>query len=527
MSIAAPYEFPMVALRSTGSDQIDDLEALTVAGTTLYLPDDTYIVSREWHISVHNFWVIGAGSGTPTTHAGTTIKRTTTVGDAVVRWGGEDGLSYPLSDYPTFGGGMRGLALNANSAADHGLLVKSAAGARFENVLVTGAAVSGILLDTLTQNTGSIDQLNCTQSNRFEQVTVRATGSADGLVITGQYPDNSYANTFDGFQVGYATGVAIKIVNADDNWFQNYFTASSGTSQTAIELSGSSGAGRADNNFFIGGFPFSGTQKVIARGNSNARPSRGNVFIGYGNVDHRSQITIESGARVYFLNGDGRTTLTPDERSLVTERDDFMRSSITTGQVGSFGWDIIGGTVAPIVSETNHPGILRIDSGSVSGTVAGISLMQDAGVGLIRPGSNFEFVFIVRLNQLDSDTTCRVGLILPGQEDASQPTTGIYFEKLGSDTNWFGVCRANGTETRADTGFEVTTDFMKLLIRRRTNADIGFGVGNIVNGFETGDIFTNVTSSFLNPTVRVTTGASASKTLDVDLVQYSVTGMDR
>jgi hypothetical protein len=32
------------------------------------------------------------------------------------------------------------------------------------------------------------------------------------------------------------------------------------------------------------------------------------------------------------------------------------------------------------------------------------------------------------------------------------PTSSVYFEKLGGDTNWQAVCRSGGLQTRIDTG---------------------------------------------------------------------------
>lgn len=526
------YPMRVKVINSTGADQIAEFEAATLAGYTLYLPDEQYLLSREWHIDVSNFWVVGQGSGTPGTHGGTTIKRITNVGDAVVRWGAPDDTTFPLADFPMWGGGMARLTLNGNGAAAYGLQIKTATNARFDDLRIIGPATTG-LHTWLLENDGDADQLNANTGLRFEQLNIRVTGAANGIVIDGGTPnfnfgESTYGCTWDGLYVSYATGVGLQINDADDLWFQNYFFVNSSTAQTAIELNGSNGGGIASNCHFFGGFPLTGTQKVIARGGNFARPSRGNTFFGLGTVDTRKQIDVEDGANVHFINGDGRSSMVPDERSTFIERDDFDRGGSTSGAVGAWGWDILAGTAARVASEDGRPGILRVDTGSVSGTVGGIGLGVAGGVGGYLMADNFWFTFVVRLTQTDADTLVRIGLFKPGQENASQPTDGIYFEKLGSDTNWFGVCRKNGTEARSDTTFAASTSFVKLQMRKRTIADIGFAVGDILNGFETGDVVTTTAPTIaMNLALQIRTDASSSKTMDVDLVQSHITGMDR
>jgi hypothetical protein len=531
-TIAAPNGLRMLAVKATGADQIDELEAATQPGYLLYLPDPTYLLSREWHPAKSNFAVVGQGAGTPGTHAGTELRRISTVGGGVVRWGAPDTSTFPLSDFPMLGGGMSRITLNANGAADYCLDVRTATRARFEDMRLTGARVAGLHTGILS-NTGAPDRLNANTNIRFEQLDVRVTGTAHGIVVDGGTPnfhpgEGTYALTWDGLQVSYETGIGLKVNDADDLWFYNYFFVNTLTNPIAIELNGSTGGGYAANCHFFGGFPLTGTQRVIARGALLTKPSRGNTFYGLGTVDTRKQIEVEDGASVHFINGDGRSTMVPDERSVFIERDDFDRGGTTSGTIGAWRWDLLGGTAARIDTENNHNGILRIDTGAVSGTVAGIGLGVASGVGLHLVGDNFWFTFVTRLSQADATATIRIGLFAPGQESAVQPTDGIYFEKLPTDVNWWGVCRKAGTQTRSDTGVAVTTGFAKLQMRKRTQADIGFAVGDILNGFETGDVGTpNAPLMALNLALQVRNGLAASKTMDVDLVQSHITGMDR
>lgn len=59
------------------------------------------------------------------------------------------------------------------------------------------------------------------------------------------------------------------------------------------------------------------------------------------------------------------------------------------------------------------------------------------------------------------------------------PANGIYFENLNNEANWFGVCRAAGSQNRVDTGVAFVDDdtgvaFLNFRIRRVNGTTIGF-----------------------------------------------------
>ena len=51
-----------------------------------------------------------------------------------------------------------------------------------------------------------------------------------------------------------------------------------------------------------------------------------------------------------------------------------------------------------------------------------------------------------------------------------------YFERLAADTNWFGVGRVSGVQTRTDTGVALIADWFNLKMRRVSDTVVAFSV---------------------------------------------------
>lgn len=115
-------------------------------------------------------------------------------------------------------------------------------------------------------------------------------------------------------------------------------------------------------------------------------------------------------------------------------------------------------------SETNRPGILRLDTTAAS-SYASSNEFSNSGA-LDYSIGNIQF-WIARLNTNDANTLVRIG---SGNSVAlSPPGNGVYFEKLDADTNWFCVTRAATVQTRTDSTVAVNTSFNTFMIARNSS----------------------------------------------------------
>lgn len=208
----------------------------------------------------------------------------------------------------------------------------------------------------------------------------------------------------------------------------------------------------------------------------------------------------------------------PYQSSIILQ-DDFLSGTVTSGSLGTLGWNASNGSNSYIASETNHPGILRRDTSSASGTVATLQLYQGSS-NAISGALPRTYIFVVRLNNNDANTTLRVG-------DANSvlgnpPSDGMYLEKLDADTNWFCITRTGSTQTRTDSGVAVNTSFNTFMFNRSSTGVI-FTINNAVACTHT----TNVSSAGINPMMQGINSVAASKTYDIDYFQIVYTGLAR
>lgn len=202
-------------------------------------------------------------------------------------------------------------------------------------------------------------------------------------------------------------------------------------------------------------------------------------------------------------------------RSTMMQQDDFITGN-GSGSWGVLGWTSAG-TLSVQGSETNRPGILRIDTGAVSGTQARISYSNS---GAIDPAAASTTIWATRLNTNDANTTLRIGL---GNSVAtSPPGNGIYFEKLDADTNWFCVTRAAAVQTRTDSGIAVNTSFNTFSMTRNSSGAL-FYLNNALVCTHT----TNIPTQFISPYVFIINSAAAAKTVDVDYFQIMMNSLVR
>lgn len=204
-------------------------------------------------------------------------------------------------------------------------------------------------------------------------------------------------------------------------------------------------------------------------------------------------------------------------RSTVAFQDDFISGTTASGSIGDLGWNG-SGTISGIVSEAGRPGLLRIDTGAVIANAARLNLF---GNDIFQGSIGQRISFVARINTNDVNTTSRMGA--SSLSTGNPPATGIYFEKLDADTNWFCVARTVGTQTRADTGIAIDTNFHTFSYTRNST-----GVLCSIDNTAVVTITTNVpTTQFMGVFIQIITSAAASKTLDIDYIDGTLTGYTR
>ena len=204
-------------------------------------------------------------------------------------------------------------------------------------------------------------------------------------------------------------------------------------------------------------------------------------------------------------------------RNSIFLQDDFIGGTNTTGNIGQLGWSISAGTMALTASSTDHFGVYRMDTTAVINTLARVFMTLPTFTPMNVPHNE---IYVIRLNQVDANTTARFG-----DSDgfgANPPTNGIYFERLTTDTNWFGVTRSGGTQTRVDTGVAADTNFHTFQFNV-SSANVDFLVDNTLTGSST----TNIPTVGALMGFFLTNTAAASKTMDIDYFQIIFSGMNR
>jgi hypothetical protein len=154
--------------------------------------------------------------------------------------------------------------------------------------------------------------------------------------------------------------------------------------------------------------------------------------------------------------------------------DEFMSSSTESGETGGIGWGFTNGTLNIVNPEAGHPGIVTRTSTAVIDAVASMFTGGGGAASVIRQDQIDVNYWVVKPGNVTGDHDVRIGFA--ADFTALVPATGIYFEKLAADANWFAVCRTAGVQTRADTGVAYTAVWTTLKIRRVDATHFAFSV---------------------------------------------------
>jgi len=259
---------------------------------------------------------------------------------------------------------------------------------------------------------------------------------------------------------------------------------------------------------YIGGPPILETSWVIVSGSVKSQLER----IGWSTPQAGAVWFNLTDATYYGWDGENLVPIAfgvgqdlYNERARFALQDDFATGTQATGSIGSLGWSSSGNLIVQ-PGEVGRPGIVRLDTTAVSGTLERINFTLSASFNCNVP---HEITWVVRLNTVDANVTARVGA--GNGVTANPPNNGAYFEKLDPDTNWFAVTRNLTSQTRTNTGVPITTNFVTC----RYVFD-GTTYTFFINDVMVAQHTTFFPAGLLSPYLYLINSAAASKTMDVD-----------
>lgn len=208
-----------------------------------------------------------------------------------------------------------------------------------------------------------------------------------------------------------------------------------------------------------------------------------------------------------------------DYRSTVMEQEEFWTGNNTSGQIGKLGWGFTNGTAAIQTSVANRPGIMRRATSASSGTLA--SFYQYTGVTAQWAATNYDLTWIIRMNQVDANTSARWGAF--SSYLSNPPADGVFFENLDSETKYYCVSRSGGVQTRVDSTVTADTNFHRFEIHRQA-ASVTFAIDGVP---VCGAITTNISAAVMQGATQIVNSAAADKTMDHDYYEIRLSGLTR
>lgn len=200
-----------------------------------------------------------------------------------------------------------------------------------------------------------------------------------------------------------------------------------------------------------------------------------------------------------------------DPRSYMYETEDFVTAYPTNGQYGKLGWYGEQGSRGPIFTEANHPGIMRLSTGSTSGSFPWLSPgAPSLSTGSLRDADLFDLYAIVRIPII---TACKVRFGL-GPVATDDPYWGVTMEfNPAASANWRGIHRtAGGAGTAVDTGIAVVAGTWYRLRLRRTASGVAYSVNDGTEVENTAAL----PGQTMGVAFHIGNTAAADKQLDID-----------
>lgn len=360
------------------------------------------------------------------------------------------------------------------------------------------------------------------------------TQDADGIRFT-----LTFGVTLDDVSLRVVNGNGFRYIQCDDVFDRDTKVAIQGVGRSRLNESGASF--RPSSTVSFGGFnQYQGGTRYEA---DDVYSTIGGFHVGLGTTDiGRPRIYADPGAVWGYLDDQGRAVTEPDIRiSMPPAVDDFISGGTTSGTIGALGWTLLAGTASYIPSETDHPGILRLTTGTSTGDVAAIALGGAATGGVVLPDSGWDLIYVFRANDF-TDTNIYIGLAselsFAGSPNGG-PSEFIGFTRRSTDT-WFAAKVFDGyVQQGATSNYDGTNRLLlaedawnRVRIRRRSTSAIGFTGGTALTadapnfGIEA-RLSTGIPTAATWPIFYIRTATTAAKSIDIDVFRMTLKPVTR
>ena len=196
--------------------------------------------------------------------------------------------------------------------------------------------------------------------------------------------------------------------------------------------------------------------------------------------------------------------------------------AIETGEVGIYGWNYVGTATSVTPSMGNHPGTIRLSTGTVAGGNSTIDLgittmMIDTYTGNI----SFEWLINVSHSPTYAENfSIKIGLHDETGNVLLKPTDGIYFLSNSSQPNWTASTMSNNVLTQNISLVPPNAQWQKLRADIQNISGVyrvSFYVNNNLIGIQGQTTLPIGTTRAFGPVISLRkTGGTTARTVDID-----------
>lgn len=202
--------------------------------------------------------------------------------------------------------------------------------------------------------------------------------------------------------------------------------------------------------------------------------------------------------------------------------DDFLTGTPIGGEVGKLNWGGVGAIPSLASSETNHPGIIQLNTTSVSGNIAYLCQGTTSADKPLMSNMLLDMTFLIRLPTITSIT---VLIGVSSDLQALSPTDCIYamFDPA-VNSHWQLKTRTAGAETVTATSLTVAAStWYKIRIYYSDATHINIFINDTFYVQHT----TNLPTGAVNVGFSVKTNSAAIRSVEWDLFQMRIIGLTR